>query len=68
MLILFSQLKGYKLQQVDYVQAFPQAPLEDEEVFMKIPAGFYHKDSDSTKGYVLRLKKNMCALKQASYN
>eukprot|EP00957_Ditylum_brightwellii_P198754 15149827-Ditylum_brightwellii.AAC.1 len=38
MLLLLSQLKGYKSRQVDYVQAFPQAPLEDEEVFMEIPA------------------------------
>eukprot|EP00957_Ditylum_brightwellii_P102903 7842959-Ditylum_brightwellii.AAC.1 len=29
--------------------AFPQAPLENEEVFIEIPAGFYNKDSDSTK-------------------
>eukprot|EP00957_Ditylum_brightwellii_P144135 10981594-Ditylum_brightwellii.AAC.1 len=35
---------------------------------MEIPAGFYHKGSDSTKDYVLRLKKNICNLKQASYN
>eukprot|EP00957_Ditylum_brightwellii_P208621 15358268-Ditylum_brightwellii.AAC.1 len=25
------ELKGYKSRQVDYVQAFPQAPLEDED-------------------------------------
>ena len=35
---------------------------------MEIPAGFYHKDSDSTKDYVLRLKKNLYGLKQASFN
>ena len=67
-LLLLSKLKGYKSRQVDYVQAFPQAPLEDEEVFMEIPAGFYHKDSDSTKNYALRLKKNLYGLKQASFN
>eukprot|EP00957_Ditylum_brightwellii_P016962 1279201-Ditylum_brightwellii.AAC.1 len=37
-LLIISQLKGHKSRQVDYVRAFPQAPLEDEEVFMEIPA------------------------------
>eukprot|EP00957_Ditylum_brightwellii_P211270 15365977-Ditylum_brightwellii.AAC.1 len=68
MLLLLSQLKGYKSRQVDCVQAFPQAPLEDEEVFMDIHSGFYHKDSKSTNNYVLRFKKNLYGLKQASYN
>eukprot|EP00957_Ditylum_brightwellii_P161593 12303112-Ditylum_brightwellii.AAC.1 len=55
-LLLLSQLNGYQSRQVDYVQASPQAQIEDEDVFMEISAGFYHKDSDSTKDYVLRLK------------
>eukprot|EP00957_Ditylum_brightwellii_P017706 1334258-Ditylum_brightwellii.AAC.1 len=38
------------------------APLEDEDVFMEIPAGCYHKDSDSTKDHVLRIKKNLYGL------
>eukprot|EP00957_Ditylum_brightwellii_P031466 2385971-Ditylum_brightwellii.AAC.1 len=68
MLLLLSQLKGYKSRQITYVQAFPQAPLEDEDVLMEIPAGFYQQDSDSTKYYVLRLKKNFYGLKEASFN
>eukprot|EP00957_Ditylum_brightwellii_P067042 5089097-Ditylum_brightwellii.AAC.1 len=36
-LLLLSQLKGYNTRQLDYVQAFPQTPLQDEEVFMEIP-------------------------------
>eukprot|EP00957_Ditylum_brightwellii_P034816 2638303-Ditylum_brightwellii.AAC.1 len=35
---------------------------------MDIPAGFYYKDSDSNQKFVLRLKKNLYSLKQASYN
>eukprot|EP00957_Ditylum_brightwellii_P071389 5427474-Ditylum_brightwellii.AAC.1 len=35
---------------------------------MEISAGFYYKDSDSTKDYVLRLKKKFHGLKQASFN
>eukprot|EP00957_Ditylum_brightwellii_P155651 11848780-Ditylum_brightwellii.AAC.1 len=44
MLLLLSQLKGYKSQEVDYVQAFPLAPLEEVEGLIEILAGFYHKD------------------------
>eukprot|EP00957_Ditylum_brightwellii_P012635 955076-Ditylum_brightwellii.AAC.1 len=35
---------------------------------MDIPAGIDYKDSDSTQKFVLRLKKNLYGLKQASYN
>ena len=35
---------------------------------MRIPSGFYYKDSDSHKDYVLRLKRNIYGLKQAAYN
>eukprot|EP00957_Ditylum_brightwellii_P008120 615863-Ditylum_brightwellii.AAC.1 len=67
-LLILAQLKGFKTRQIDYFQAFPQAPLENEEIFMDIPAGFYCKVSDSTQKLVLRLKKNLDGLKQASYN
>ena len=53
--------------QVDYVQAFPQAPL-DEDIYMRIPAGFYYKDSDGNKDFILKLKRNIHGLKQASFN
>eukprot|EP00957_Ditylum_brightwellii_P125467 9563759-Ditylum_brightwellii.AAC.1 len=48
--------------------AFPWAPLENEELFIEIPAGIYHKDSDTTKGFVLFLKKSLYGFKQASFN
>eukprot|EP00957_Ditylum_brightwellii_P149937 11418810-Ditylum_brightwellii.AAC.1 len=35
---------------------------------MAIPVGFYYKDSDSTQKIVLRLKKNIYGLNQASCN
>ena len=38
-LMLFALLK-LKSQQVDYTQAFLQAPLDDD-VFMRIPQGWY---------------------------
>ena len=49
------------------MQAFPQAPLE-EEVYMRVPPGFYYKDSDSHDDYVLKLLSNFYGLKQAAFN
>eukprot|EP00957_Ditylum_brightwellii_P063482 4819025-Ditylum_brightwellii.AAC.1 len=66
-LLILAQLIGFKTRQVGYVQAFPRATLENEEIFIDIPTGFYYKDSDSTQKFVLKLKKNLYGLKQASY-
>lgn len=67
-LLTLSIVFGFKSRQVDYVQAFPQAPLPDSErVFMEIPAGYKYEGSNSDQ-YVIRLKKNLYGLKQAAYN
>ena len=51
---------------VGYIQAFPQAVLdEDEAVFMQLSVGLY-VDGDRSK-YVLKFKKNLYGLKQASF-
>jgi hypothetical protein len=42
MVLVLSALLNLKSRQVDYTQAFPQAPLEDD-VFMRIPQGWYYK-------------------------
>ncbi len=46
---------GWYTQQIDYVLAFPQAPVE-KEIYMKAPKGFKvtGKNADD---YVLRLNK-----------
>jgi hypothetical protein len=74
---ILSLLKGFHTKQVDFVQAFTQAPL-DCPIYMEIPAGFHvvngalqfageHvKNNDKT--YVLKLLKNMYGLKQAGNN
>ena len=60
-------INGLKSRKVDYVQVFPQATLDkDEHVYMHLPAG-YDVDGDRNK-YVLKLKKNLYGLKQASFN
>ena len=55
------------MQQVDYVQAFTQAPLDDD-VFMHIPTGFYCKNQENNKTKVLKLQKNLYGLNVASRN
>ena len=65
-LLILAVLLNLKTRQVDYVQAFPQASLpEGEQVFMQIPDGY--KASQGGKR-VLKLKKNLYGLRQASYN
>ena len=68
-LFTLGKVLGWSSRKVDYVQAFPQATLAEEDaVYMNIPAG-YHVGDDAEKGkYVLKLKKNLYGLKQASYN
>ena len=45
--LLLSKLLNLTSRQIDFIQAFPQAPLEDD-VFMKIPQGWTLND-DKTK-------------------
>ena len=39
MVLILSAILGLKFHQVDYTQAFPQAPLDDP-IFMQIPQGW----------------------------
>ena len=50
---------GWHTQQIDYVLAFPQAPVE-KEIYMEVPKGF-EVDGDC----VLRLNRNVYGQKQA---
>lgn len=54
---------GWHTQQIDYVLAFPQAPVE-KEIYMKVPKGFEIAGKDSNN-YVLKLKRNVYGQKQA---
>jgi hypothetical protein len=75
--MILSLLKGFKCRQVDFVQAFTQAPL-DCPIFMEIPAGYsvvngklqftggQNCQKDNT--HVIKLLKNMYGLKQAGHN
>ena len=52
--------------QLDYVHAYPQAPVE-REIYMEIPAGFTtgNDDQEPKRDWVLRLNRNVYGQKQA---
>ena len=53
---------------IDFVLAFPQAEL-DVDIWMELPRGMVPDCDDGNKrSYVLKLKKNLYGLKQASFN
>jgi len=55
---------GWSSVQIDYVQAFPQAPVE-KPLYLKIPIGFKMSKGDP-KDYVLRVDRNVYGQRQAS--
>jgi hypothetical protein len=63
MLLTLAAVHGWKSTQLDYVLAFPQAPVEGE-LYMKIPKGFELSDGNSDD-YVLQLHRNIYGQKQA---
>ena len=63
-LMAISLIHNLDTKSIDFVLAFPQAELT-RDVFMELPYGFEH----GYKGeYVLKLKKNLYGLADASYN
>jgi Reverse transcriptase (RNA-dependent DNA polymerase) len=63
MLLILATLNNWHTTQIDYVLAFPQAPVE-KELYMKIPSGFELTDG-SPKDWVLKLHRNVYGQKQA---
>ena len=63
LLLVLVAIHGWNTRQIDYVLAFPQAPVE-KEIYMRVPKGFKitGKDPDD---YVLKLNKNVYGQKQA---
>jgi hypothetical protein len=55
---------GWHTKQINYVQAFAQAPVE-KTFYMKIPAGVKLGDGANTKDYVLQIHQNIYGQKQA---
>ena len=63
LLIVFGLLFGWALRQVDFVMAYPQAPIE-LDMYMDLPHGITVK-SGNHKDHVLKLLKNIYGQKQA---
>jgi hypothetical protein len=77
LLLLLTSILDLKSRQLDYTQAFPQAPLDDP-VFMRLPQGWFvdptgtmipHPDPthNDTKHFI-RLKRNFYGCRQAARN
>jgi hypothetical protein len=56
LLLIISQVLGLATQQVDYINAFVQSPIGDQEVFIEMPRGF------KKEGKVLKLNKTLYGL------
>jgi hypothetical protein len=62
-MITFGIIFGWALQQVDFVMAYPQAPIE-MDIYMELPQGIQTKHGNS-KEHVLKIEKNIYSKKQA---
>jgi hypothetical protein len=66
MMFILSILKGWYNRQVDFVLAFPQAPVEVEQnIFLNFPKGYIFRNGVTKETHVLELKKNIYGTKQA---
>jgi hypothetical protein len=59
-----SLLNNWKTKQIDFVLAFPQAPVE-RDLYMEIPKGIRIEGAMDGEEYVLQLVKNLYGQKQA---
>lgn len=77
LMLLLTSILNLKSRQVDYMQAFPQAPLEDP-VYMRVPQGWF-VDSNGVMGphpdptfndtkHFIKLKRNLYGCHQATRN
>ena len=63
LLLTLCALNNWHTTQIDYVLAFPQAPVE-RTIYMKIPKGYQMENADTSK-YVLEIKRNIYGQVQA---
>ena len=64
MLLTLTALHGWTTKQIDFVQAFAQAPIE-KTLYMKVPAGVELEDGSDPRDYALKLHRNIYGQKQA---
>jgi len=61
--MIIAAVNGWPTKQLDYVLAFPQAPIE-RDLYISIPKG-YQIENEKNKDYALKLNKNLYGQKQA---
>ena len=64
MLLTLTAVHGWHTKQIDFVQAFAQAPVE-KTLYMKMPPGIPLKDGGNPNDYVLEIHRNIYGQKQA---
>ena len=65
MLLTLTALHGWHTtKQIDFVQAFAQAPIE-KTLYMRTPSGMRLEDNSDPRDYVLKLHRNIYGQKQA---
>ncbi len=64
MLLTMTAVHGWHTKQIDFVQAFAQAPVE-RTLYMKVPAGVKIDGDGNAKDYVLKIHRNIYGQKQA---
>jgi hypothetical protein len=64
LLLIMVAKYGWYSRQLDYVLAFPQAPVE-REIYMKIPKGFKQTTPKGSEEQVLKIHRNIYGQKQA---
>ena len=64
LLLIMVAKYGWHSRQLDYVLAFPQAPVE-KDIYMKIPKGFTIENKRDGEEYVLKIHRNIYGQKQA---
>ena len=64
MLLTLTAVHGWHTKQIDFVQAFAQAPVE-RTLYMKIPAGVEIEGGLNVKDHVLKIHRNIYGQKQA---
>jgi hypothetical protein len=65
LMIIYGIIFCWALRQVDFVMAYPQAPIE-MDIYMELPQGVQTKHG-SSKEHVLKLEKNIYGQKQAGH-
>jgi Reverse transcriptase (RNA-dependent DNA polymerase) len=64
LLLTLTLVNKWHTRQIDFVQAYPQAPIE-RDMYMEVPKGFDIIDGDPEGDYVLQVHQNIYGQKQA---